>query len=287
MPQSVECWGICRARVARPVGGQPVHRCDVQRAVHARASQRDVDGFYDGDGIYRVRFMPDEVGEWRYATRSNRRAGRPDGRVHLRRAGAGQPRAGARARHVPLRLCRRHAVLLRSGRPATPGLTRATRWRTDARDAEPAPFNKMRMCVFPKDYDYNKNEPEYYPFERDAAGAGTSRASTRRSSAILSGGSPTCGAGHRGRHHPLPPLRPLGLRHHGRRDRRPLPPLPGRPAVRLSQRLVVAGQRIRPDEDQDDADWDRFFRIVQECDPYGTCARSTTATSSTTTPSRG
>ena len=33
-----------------------------------------------------------------------------------------------------------------------------------------APFNKMRMCVFPKSYAYNANEPVYYPFERDAAG---------------------------------------------------------------------------------------------------------------------
>jgi hypothetical protein len=29
-----------------------------------------------------------------------------------------------------------------------------------------APFNKLRMCVFPKDYAYNRNEPEFYPFER-------------------------------------------------------------------------------------------------------------------------
>ena len=28
-----------------------------------------------------------------------------------------------------------------------------------------APFNKLRMCIFPKDYAYNKNEPVYYPFE--------------------------------------------------------------------------------------------------------------------------
>ena len=28
-----------------------------------------------------------------------------------------------------------------------------------------SPFNKLRMCVFPKDYSYNKNEPVYYPFE--------------------------------------------------------------------------------------------------------------------------
>ncbi|MCK4748361.1 MAG: DUF5605 domain-containing protein, partial [Bacteroidales bacterium] len=29
------------------------------------------------------------------------------------------------------------------------------------------PFNKMRMCVFPKDYNYNKNEPPFYPFPRN------------------------------------------------------------------------------------------------------------------------
>ena len=29
-----------------------------------------------------------------------------------------------------------------------------------------APFNKIRMCVFPKHYDYNHNEPPYYAFEK-------------------------------------------------------------------------------------------------------------------------
>ena len=28
-----------------------------------------------------------------------------------------------------------------------------------------APFNKMRMCIFPKSYAYNTNEPVHYPFE--------------------------------------------------------------------------------------------------------------------------
>jgi hypothetical protein len=32
------------------------------------------------------------------------------------------------------------------------------------------PFNKIRMCVFPKSYEYNHNEAPFYPFERDAAG---------------------------------------------------------------------------------------------------------------------
>ncbi len=34
-----------------------------------------------------------------------------------------------------------------------------------------APFNKVRMCVFPKHYQFNNNEPQYYPFEKKADGS--------------------------------------------------------------------------------------------------------------------
>lgn len=34
-----------------------------------------------------------------------------------------------------------------------------------------APFNKVRHCIFPKHYDYNHNEPQFYPFERKADGS--------------------------------------------------------------------------------------------------------------------
>ena len=33
-----------------------------------------------------------------------------------------------------------------------------------------SPFNKVRMCVFPKHYQYNNNEPQFYPFERNGDG---------------------------------------------------------------------------------------------------------------------
>lgn len=35
------------------------------------------------------------------------------------------------------------------------------------------PFNKLRMCVFPKHFMFNTNEPEHYPFERKAGSNGT------------------------------------------------------------------------------------------------------------------
>lgn len=34
-----------------------------------------------------------------------------------------------------------------------------------------SPFNKVRMCVFPKHYQYNNNEPQFYPFEKRADGS--------------------------------------------------------------------------------------------------------------------
>ena len=34
-----------------------------------------------------------------------------------------------------------------------------------------APFTKIRMCVFPKHYAYNENEPERYPFPCLARGS--------------------------------------------------------------------------------------------------------------------
>jgi hypothetical protein len=33
--------------------------------------QHHVQGFYDGEGVYRIRFMPDALGAWTYATQSN------------------------------------------------------------------------------------------------------------------------------------------------------------------------------------------------------------------------
>ena len=34
-----------------------------------------------------------------------------------------------------------------------------------------SPFNKVRMCVFPKHYQYNNNEPRFYPFQKRPDGS--------------------------------------------------------------------------------------------------------------------
>lgn len=68
----VEQWGIFEIALDGVSTGKPFLEVDLS----ARFSRGDraltVSGFYDGDGDYRIRFMPDQQGRWRYETRSNR-----------------------------------------------------------------------------------------------------------------------------------------------------------------------------------------------------------------------
>src|SRR5215472_1431535 len=69
--QNVERWGAFETSLPGPSTGNPF--LDVRFGAHFRFGHRviDVDGFYDGAGVYRVRFMPDEIGAWSYTTFSN------------------------------------------------------------------------------------------------------------------------------------------------------------------------------------------------------------------------
>ena len=68
----VERWGIYDVDLDGPRGGNPF--VDMRLSATFRNEHRtvEVDGFYDGDGAYKIRFSPDAEGDWSYATRSNR-----------------------------------------------------------------------------------------------------------------------------------------------------------------------------------------------------------------------
>jgi hypothetical protein len=124
-----------------------------------------VNGFYDGGGRYVVRFLPDATGEWTYATSSNAPA--LDGKNGTIEVGPAKPR-----HHGPVRVDRRHHFRYADGTRYINIGTTAYVWNLqgDALEEETlrtladAPFTKIRMCVFPKHYRYNENEPERYPF---------------------------------------------------------------------------------------------------------------------------
>ena len=70
-PGGVERWGIYEVTLKGPVQGNPFLDVNLSAQFTHDEKTIKVGGFYDGEGIYRIRFMPDEPGEWKYATTSN------------------------------------------------------------------------------------------------------------------------------------------------------------------------------------------------------------------------
>ena len=67
-----------------------------------------------------------------------------------------------------------------------PGFIKLTPYRNKLyATLKASPFNKVRMCVFPKWYDHNRKEPALYPFEGTAPTSGISRVLIQRFSGIL------------------------------------------------------------------------------------------------------
>ncbi|MBN1639652.1 MAG: DUF5605 domain-containing protein [Anaerolineae bacterium] len=165
----VERWGVYEVALDGPQGGNPFLEVmlDATFALGARTVQ--VGGFYDGDGVYRIRFMPDETGVWTYATTSGHAA--LDGKT-----GAFQCVAPSAGNHGPVRVCDTVHFGYADGTPYYPFGTTCYAWihQEEALQLQTletlaqSPFNKVRMCVFPKDYVYNRNEPPRYPFVRAA-----------------------------------------------------------------------------------------------------------------------
>lgn len=143
------------------------HFCETEfYAVFAKGTEKKkVRGFYDGDGTFLLRFMPEGCGEWTYKTYSNVPALQgKEGTVVCIEADAGN--------HGPVRVEDQEHFAYADGTVYYPFGTTAYVWNYQEEKVQKetletlaeAPFNKIRMCVFPKHYDYNLREPKRTPF---------------------------------------------------------------------------------------------------------------------------
>jgi hypothetical protein len=170
-PSRIERGGLYEAEFRGPSSGSPY--IEVKFGADFRFEHRavSVDGFYDGEGVYRLRFMPDAEGEWTFTTRSNR----PELSGKTGRFVCGPPSSG---NHGPVVVSHTWHFSYADGSPYMPFGTTCYAWthQGDALEEQTlatlkqSPFNKIRMCVFPKSYAFNRNEPPAYAFARDAAG---------------------------------------------------------------------------------------------------------------------
>ena len=56
--QKVEKWGIFEIALEGKCGGNPFTDYEIKAEFSCENEKKTVDGFYDGNGIYKVRFMP-------------------------------------------------------------------------------------------------------------------------------------------------------------------------------------------------------------------------------------
>ena len=164
--KNVEQWDFFEVTLSGPSGGNPF--VDVQLSAEFRQGDRIFrpEGFYDGNGLYRIRFMPDAPGPWSYVTRSNRSGldGKTGGFLCVQ---------ASPGNHGPVRVHKTWYLAYADGTSYFQVGTTCYAWAHQGGALEEqtlatlkeAPFNKMRMCIFPKSYAYNKNEPQFYPFE--------------------------------------------------------------------------------------------------------------------------
>jgi hypothetical protein len=161
---AVEQWDVLEISLQGPTAGNPFTEVELT----ARFMQGDravqVTGFYDGNGVYKVRFMPDAVGEWRYETASNR--------PELNGRGDSFPvTPPSPGNHGPVRVAHTFHFSYADGTPYRQIGTTSYSWihQTVEREEQTlrtlagSPFNKIRMCVFPQNH--AAHSIRFFPFE--------------------------------------------------------------------------------------------------------------------------
>jgi hypothetical protein len=149
---SIEQWGLFELSLSGPSTGNPFKDVTLTAAFTLEHRTVHVTGFYDGEGTYRIRFMPDATGRWTYVTTSS---------AHPLHGHTGAITCIAPitpGNHGPVNVAHQFHFQYADGTPYFPfGTTTYAYLFTSDENAQAslsgmkqAQFNKTRICVLPK-----------------------------------------------------------------------------------------------------------------------------------------
>ena len=166
--KTVEKWGTLEVAVKGPKEGNPF--CDqwIKGTFECKNEKKTVDGFYDGDGAYKVRFMPSFVDTYTFKIESSFQTESAE-----EVSGSFEAVAPSADNHGPVRVAGTYYLAYEDGKPYHCIGTTCYVWNLQneklqeqtLKTLEENAFNKIRFCIFPKHYDYNLHEPITYPYE--------------------------------------------------------------------------------------------------------------------------
>jgi hypothetical protein len=163
-----EKWDVFEIELTGPSEGASYVDVELNATFKLNEKSVRVPGFYDGNGIYRIRFSPDNLGDWTYQTESNMDA-------LSGKKGSFECVAATGKNHGPLEIANTFYLEYADKTPFYLIGTTAYQWTSVKQSIQEktletlanAPFNKIRMCVFPKWYKYgNDTEPWIYPYKK-------------------------------------------------------------------------------------------------------------------------
>mgnify|MGYP002241791768 FL=1 len=162
---TVEKWGLFEVSLKGPSAGNPFTEQSVSATFRSKNEIVTVDGFYDGDGVYKVRFMPSFTGDYVYETVGSFPEAESAGDFTVT-----EPTGN---NHGPVRIANTYHFAYEDTTPYYSVGTTCYAWahqpeevhKQTLEELDKGYFNKMRFCVFPKHYIHNFRDPETFPYE--------------------------------------------------------------------------------------------------------------------------
>ncbi|MDR2305342.1 MAG: DUF5605 domain-containing protein [Treponema sp.] len=163
-PARVERWGVFEVSCPGLTGKTPFTDYTIQGVFTGKNETLRIDGFYDGNGTYKLRFMPSFTGDYAFEVSGSFSDTAYSGHFRVEPAG--------RDNHGPVRVANTFHFAYEDGAPYYPLGTTCYVWELQSDELQKqtletlkkGPFNKIRFCIFPKHYDYNLKEPRSYPY---------------------------------------------------------------------------------------------------------------------------
>jgi hypothetical protein len=164
-PKQTERWDVFEAQCPGFSDKNPFTDYSIEGIFKSKNETVKVSGFYDGGGIYKVRFMPSFAEEYAFEI---------TGSFSDKTYSGGFEAAPAKdGNHGPVRVANTCHLAYEDGTPYYSIGTTCYVWELQSGELQKktletlgkSPFNKIRFCIFPKHYDYNFKDPQSFPYE--------------------------------------------------------------------------------------------------------------------------
>jgi hypothetical protein len=169
--RQVEQWVVFEITLVGPATGNPFKDLTIRARFSLKHRSVDVTGFYDGEGTYRIRFMPDEPGDWTYITESSAPA------LANKTGGFRCVPPASRENHGPVQVADEFHFQYADRTPFFPFGTTTYAYLFAAKESArlalegmaTCRFNKTRICLLPKPLGEDI-EKQMLPFPRTGTG---------------------------------------------------------------------------------------------------------------------